>query len=237
MRLDESAFQAIPNLERNLWSAVFEIAGSIDEDSARVYAFQIACALADLHSLGIIHRDLKPDNVRISSAGALRLIDFGLSFVGAVNHGYADGSEAGEVAESPSCIGTTDCVAPEVLLLQRHTFAVDWWSLGVILYACLTGVPPFHAETEVETHANTMRGEYERLSEEDCSSDARDFVSRLLIVDPTQRLGAEDGRRCSSTSGCRTSSWSRPSCPNSRIARTPDTLPRDTRRMRRMMEI
>jgi serine/threonine protein kinase len=157
--------------------------GCLDEDSARVYAVQIAMALAHLHSLGIIHRDLKPHNILVSKSGGLKLTDFGLSYVGVVDRQYAS-----EVVSSGSCLGTPDYIAPEILLLQSHTFTVDWWSFGVIVYEFLAGVPPFHGANERETHLNTLQGLYQPLV--GFSTEACDFVSRLLILDPSKRLGA-----------------------------------------------
>jgi serine/threonine protein kinase len=170
--------------------SILQNLGALDETSAQIYAVQIANALAHLHSHGIIHRDLKPDNILISKTGDLKLTDFGLSYIGVVDREYGDAADAGEVATSSSCLGTPDYIAPEILLLQNHTYTVDWWSFGVIVYEFLAGIPPFHAPTEQETHLNAMKGQYEKLSEDDFSAEAVDFVSRLLLVDPAQRLGA-----------------------------------------------
>jgi serine/threonine protein kinase len=120
----------------------------------------------------------------VAKDGSLRLTDFGLSYMGVVAR------ESNEGDGEKEAVGTPDYIAPEILLFKPHPITVDWWSFGVIVYEILTGVPPFHGATERETHANTLRGTYEKLSEEDYSPEAVDLVTRLLVLDPERRLGA-----------------------------------------------
>ena len=169
--------------------------GALEESAVRVYTYQIAQALGYLHQKGIIHRDIKPDNILISATGHVKLTDFGLSYlavygprrrsVGAIH------TVDPTIANSRSCVGTPDYVAPEILLKQEHSFGVDWWALGVLVYEMLTGTPPFHAETEAETHERILSGEFEPLDEEEdgASPEAIDFVNRLLNLNPEERLG------------------------------------------------
>jgi serine/threonine protein kinase len=173
----------------DLWS-VLQSLGALEEEPARCYALQIARALAHLHAHGIIHRDIKPGNILISANGGLKLTDFGLSSTGVLGRQHRDSSESEEIVASGSCIGSPDYVAPEILLLRPHSYAVDWWSFGVIVYEFLTGMPPFHGATEQQTNSNTLKGVFKKLSEEHFSEEAIDLVSRLLVVDPAKRLGA-----------------------------------------------
>jgi serine/threonine protein kinase len=161
--------------------------GILDETTARTYTAQIIAALQYLRSQNIIHRDLKPDNILIADNGMLKLTDFGLSFLGVVDRGIKDDS----IATSDSVVGTPDYIAPEIVLSQPHSFTADYWSIGVMLYEFLCGVPPFHAETEKATFANIVRGEprFDRL-EEAISHEAVDLITKLLVVDPHARLGA-----------------------------------------------
>jgi serine/threonine protein kinase len=142
-------------------------------------------ALHYLHAHDIIHRDLKPDNILIAANGQLKLTDFGLSFLGVVDRGIKDDS----IATADSIVGTPDYLAPEIIRSQPHTFTADYWSLGIILYEFLVGVPPFHGDTEGATFANAVRGV---LDFADCelSEEVRDLIRRLLAVDPRARLGA-----------------------------------------------
>ena len=173
----------------DLYSLLQNLAG-LDDDTAKVYTYQIVQALGFLRSHGIIHHDLKPDNILISGQGTLKLTDFGLSHLG-----FVDRQTTSEIAKSSSLVGTPDYVAPEVILSQPHSFTADYWSLGVIIYELFAGVPPFHAETEQETYANILAGtvDYSEL-EEDCdiSPEALDLIRRLLVLDPDERIGAKD---------------------------------------------
>jgi len=158
--------------------------GSLDEYSTRIYTKQIVNALSFLNSKGIIHRDLKPDNILITAEGKLKLTDFGLSEVGVVGRSFAVSHD--HIASEPSIVGTPDYISPEVLLSRPHSSSADIWSLGVIVYEMLVGVPPFHGKNEEETHANIIRGKYRPLPS-DFSNDAADFVRSLLQIDPNNR--------------------------------------------------
>jgi serine/threonine protein kinase len=164
--------------------SLLEKQGSLSESHARIYAAQIIAALESLRAHDIIHHDLKPDNILVGADGRLKLTDFGLSFLGVVDRGLKDDP----IVTSDSIVGTPDYLAPEIVLSKPHTFTADYWSLGIIIYEFLVGVPPFHGENEGITFANIVRGEF---SFEDCevSEDARDLISKLLTLDPEERLG------------------------------------------------
>ena len=152
--------------------------GCFDEDSARIYTAQIVKALEYLHANGVIHRDIKPDNILITSSGKLKLTDFGLSIFGAFDRGNRE------------VVGTPGYMAPEIISSKQHSFAVDFWSLGTVVFEFLAGVPPFNRETENETNLAILSGNCDWSLLEDASPEAVDFIKKLLVVDPTQRLGA-----------------------------------------------
>jgi len=88
--------------------------------------------------------------------------------------------------------GTPDYIAPESILGMESAEAVDWWALGVICYEFLYGFPPFHADTPNELFDNILSRRLDWYEgEADISPDARDFMNRLLCIDPKKRLGAK----------------------------------------------
>lgn len=89
-------------------------------------------------------------------------------------------------------VGTPDYLAPETILgLRGDDAAVDWWALGVITYEFLYGIPPFHAETPEKVFENILSCNIEWHEDWiEFSKEARDFMERLMTLDPTQRLGA-----------------------------------------------
>ena len=183
----------------DLYSLLQEF-GSLDENTSRIYTFQIATALAYLHSHGIIHRDIKPDNILVSADGFLKLTDFGLSYIGLVGRHINKEAESDGLVQTNSMVGTPDYIAPEIVMNHSHSFSVDWWSLGVMVYEFFYGIPPFHSDSEKQIHDNIIHGRYVFLDEQktpdndfadiEISDTAKDLIRKLLQVDPEKRLGA-----------------------------------------------
>jgi len=95
-------------------------------------------------------------------------------------------------------IGTPDYIAPEILNNEScDSKSVDWWSMGVILYELLVGIPPFNDETVEKIYDNVrdMRMEWPPIGDgDDCiSKDAADLIKKLLEPDPKKRIGTEGG--------------------------------------------
>ncbi len=88
-----------------------------------------------LHSKDIIYRDLKPENILVDPKGHIRLTDFGLSKDNIWG--------AGSVGGTKTFCGTPEYLAPEILEQRGHGKAVDWWSLGTLMYEMMGGLPPF----------------------------------------------------------------------------------------------
>ncbi|XP_052811105.1 uncharacterized protein LOC128238860 [Mya arenaria] len=155
---------------------------SIPEAETVPLVRQLADALAYLHDDGIVHRDLKPENL-ILDRGHLTVIDFGLS---------------GRVA--PDAFLTTQCgspayAAPEVLARTPYTQAVDMWSCGVIVYLMLTGYHPFSIPGQrayrTQLHAAMARG-FTLSPFLSLCTDCKDVLSRLLRVEPKDRISARE---------------------------------------------
>ncbi|CAI0436200.1 unnamed protein product [Linum tenue] len=181
--------------------------GCLEEDVARAYIAELVLALEYLHSLGIVHRDLKPDNILIAHDGHIKLTDFGLSKIGLLNNTIqlTEPGTSGGILSDPldsreqqtedkrqhSAVGTPDYLAPEILLGTEHGYASDWWSVGIILFELITGIPPFTADQPEMIFDNILNRKIPWPSVPgDMSHDAQDFINRLLIHNPDQRLGA-----------------------------------------------
>jgi serine/threonine-protein kinase RIM15 len=89
-------------------------------------------------------------------------------------------------------VGTPDYLAPETIAGSGQDEVSDWWSLGCILFECLYGYPPFHADTPDEVFQNILshRIDWPDEEEDEVSEEAKDLMNRLLCADPTKRLGA-----------------------------------------------
>uniref|UniRef100_A0A8C0JCB3 Checkpoint kinase 2 n=1 Tax=Chelonoidis abingdonii TaxID=106734 RepID=A0A8C0JCB3_CHEAB len=158
------------------------------EATCKLYFYQMLLAVKYLHENGIIHRDLKPENVLLSSSEEtclIKITDFGQSKI------------LGESSLMKTLCGTPTYLAPEVLSslgTAGYSRAVDCWSLGVILFVCLCGYPPFNEQnTQLSLKDQITRGEYTFIPREwkHVSDMALDLVKKLLVVDPNKRLTTE----------------------------------------------
>ncbi|CAL9057770.1 calcium-dependent protein kinase 2-like [Musa acuminata AAA Group] len=134
------------------------------------------------HSMGVMHRDLKPENFLLLSKdedAPLKATDFGLSVF----------FKQGEVFKD--IVGSAYYIAPEVLK-RRYGPEADIWSIGVMLYIFLCGVPPFWAESEQGIFNAILRGQIDFTSDPwpNISPGAKDLVRKMLNLDPKQRLTA-----------------------------------------------
>ncbi|WFD25175.1 non-specific serine/threonine protein kinase [Malassezia nana] len=154
--------------------------GRFSEERSRFYAAELFCALEHLHSFHVIYRDLKPENILLDFTGHIALCDFGLCKL-----------NMGDKETTHTFCGTPEYLAPELLLGRGYTKAVDWWTLGVLLYEMLTGLPPFFSEDVNEMYRKIL---HQPLTfPADVRPDARDLLVRLLQRDPAQRLGSPPG--------------------------------------------
>ncbi|CAJ0578817.1 unnamed protein product, partial [Mesorhabditis spiculigera] len=151
--------------------------GIFMEETAAFYLSEIIVALDHLHQQGIIYRDLKPENIMLDGNGHVKLTDFGL----------CKESIEGDAKTHTFC-GTIEYMAPEILMRCGHGKAVDWWSLGALMFDMLTGGPPFTAENRKRTIDKILKGRLTLPAY--LSSEARDLIKRLLKRHVETRLGA-----------------------------------------------
>eukprot|EP01118_Nematostelium_gracile_P017505 TRINITY_DN74_c0_g1_i1.p1 TRINITY_DN74_c0_g1~~TRINITY_DN74_c0_g1_i1.p1 ORF type:complete len:409 (-),score=123.26 TRINITY_DN74_c0_g1_i1:149-1375(-) len=150
--------------------------GRFQEARVRFYAAEIVCAMSHLHSLGIVYRDLKPENILLNAEGHITITDFGLSK-----------QIKGDEGTNTFC-GTPEYLAPEVLKGQGHGIAVDWWSLGTLIYEMLTGLPPFYSQNINIMYQKILNGELRFPSY--VSADAQSLLEGLLTREVEKRLGS-----------------------------------------------
>ncbi|KAG4906605.1 hypothetical protein AAZX31_20G036800 [Glycine max] len=136
------------------------------------------------HSMGVIHRDLKPENFLMLNKdenSPVKATDFGLSVF------FKEGETFKDI------VGSAYYIAPEVLK-RKYGPEVDIWSVGVMLYILLSGVPPFWAESEHGIFNAILRGHVDFTSDPwpSLSSAAKDLVRKMLTTDPKQRLTAQE---------------------------------------------
>uniref|UniRef100_A0A8C7ZGY3 Protein kinase C n=1 Tax=Oryzias sinensis TaxID=183150 RepID=A0A8C7ZGY3_9TELE len=149
--------------------------GRFDINRATFYAAEIVVGLNFLHSRGIVYRDLKLDNIMLDSDGHIKLADFGMCRENVSQENRA----------STFC-GTPDYIAPEILLGQKYTFSVDWWSFGVLVYEMLIGQSPFQGDDEDELFEaiRTDTPHYPRW----ITKDSKNLLEQLFMKDPITRM-------------------------------------------------
>jgi eukaryotic-like serine/threonine-protein kinase len=112
--------------------------GHLNERFTRGITVQLLRALSYAHRRGIIHRDIKPSNILVAAGGTVKVADFGIARI--VEEDSAQDGEPGEI------VGSARYMSPEQLMGKEATPRSDVYSVGVLLYHCLTGKPPFSGD-------------------------------------------------------------------------------------------
>lgn len=135
-----------------------------------------------MHSHRVIHRDLKIGNIFIGENMDVKIGDFGL----ATKLDF-DGEKKRTIC------GTPNYIAPEVLEGKSgHSYEVDIWSLGVIIYTLIIGKPPFETSDVKTTYRRIRMNSYNFPDHVPISDMAKDLIKRILVIDPKQRLTLEE---------------------------------------------
>jgi len=163
-----------------LFDKIVEL-GSYSEKDAAILVCKMVSAIQYIHNINIVHRDLKPENLLLKNTNNItevKIADFGLSKI------------VGSSMMMQTACGTPGYVAPEVLKASGYDKEVDMWSIGVITYILLCGFPPFYNENLPELFEQIMKADYDFPEEywADVSADAKDFIRKLLVVEPTERM-------------------------------------------------
>lgn len=153
------------------------------ENRAAKYMYEIVSAVKYCHADRIVHRDLKPENILLenkSPDAKLKLIDFGTSHYIRPN------------SKMKRFIGTSYYIAPEVIA-GKYDLKCDVWSLGVILYIMLSGLPPFYAKSDRELYKKIQSKpvRFKKSVWSSISKDAKDLIRSMLTKDPESRPDME----------------------------------------------
>lgn len=123
-----------------------------------------------IHSKNIVHRDLKLGNILVNDNMHIKICDFGLS------------TRIRETGEKRKTVcGTPNYIAPEILEEQGHSYEVDVWSVGVIIYTLLVGKPPYEDDSVESTYENIKNNRYS-FPDINISEQAIDLVERILVL-------------------------------------------------------
>ena len=146
---------------------------------AKFLIAEVILAVEHLHKNNILYRDLKPENILIDEWGHLKLTDFGLS---KENFGPDD--------ETKTICGSPEYYCPEILQDDPYGFTLDFYSLGVLLYELITGLPPYFSEDQEQMQKDIIEKE-PKLNH--LSGDCKDLITKLLKKNPKERLGYKEG--------------------------------------------
>eukprot|EP01024_Parvocaulis_polyphysoides_P051851 TRINITY_DN5115_c0_g2_i1.p2 TRINITY_DN5115_c0_g2~~TRINITY_DN5115_c0_g2_i1.p2 ORF type:complete len:500 (-),score=70.94 TRINITY_DN5115_c0_g2_i1:770-2269(-) len=149
--------------------------GPLKEHKAAKYIAQVVLALIHCHKQGVVHRDIKLENLLLDKqTDQIKIVDFGLS-----------GSWApGRILNS--CCGTASYAAPEIHGRKNYGPGVDVWSLGVVMYAMLTGKLPF---TDPNKGRKIIQGDFE--DPKNVSQCCKNLLRGMLTTDPSKRISLE----------------------------------------------
>lgn len=155
---------------------------TIDEKYVRVFLLQIISALDYLHrECSVVHRDMKLANLFLDDGFNIKVGDFGLAAV-------IDKEE-----RKKTICGTPNYIAPEVLFGSEggHSFEVDIWSVGVVVYTMIVGKPPFQKSDVKEIYKSIKTNSYEYPNDCRISLSAKRLIAGLLELDPQKRYTLE----------------------------------------------
>lgn len=149
----------------------------LSEKQAATYILSLTQALAYCHEKNVIHRDIKPENLLLDHEGRLKIADFGWSVQSR--------------SKRQTMCGTLDYLAPEMVENRPHDYAVDNWTLGILCYEFLYGIPPFEAESQTDTFKRIIKVDLNFPSEPQTSAEAKHLITRLLVKDSSKRLSLQ----------------------------------------------
>lgn len=198
--MDFGAVDGMPYLVMELLAGfslaeLLERGGRLSFATATALVTQVGAALASAHDEGIVHRDVKPHNVLVTEGSAahalfVKVLDFGVAKM--IERASVPGADAA-LTETGVIVGSAPYMSPEQIEGRKDVDArADLWSLGVIVYECLTGVRPFDGSSFVTVGAAVLEGKYLPASRlrENLPPGTDDWLAKALAVDPEERFAS-----------------------------------------------
>ena len=141
--------------------------GRINPHTALEIAVQVASALAAAHEAGVVHRDIKPENIMLRPDGYVKVLDFGIAKLSEqrlASHDHTVETTAPLQTRPGLVLGTARYMSPEQARGQKVDVRTDIWSLGVVFYEMVGGIPPFRGDTPSDCIASILTAEPPPLS-------------------------------------------------------------------------
>ena len=150
------------------------------------FSMDMATGMAVAHQAGVIHRDLKPANILVNEDGLLKIVDFGVA--AAASSGDTQLTKTGYV------IGSPKYMAPEQILGKKVDEAADIYSIGVIMYEMLTGIPPYSRGDHMSVMYQHVQGKAKTCQEVNAEipDDYAAVIGKSMSVDKTKRYQTMD---------------------------------------------
>ncbi|KAI9203522.1 uncharacterized protein BJ171DRAFT_460358 [Polychytrium aggregatum] len=180
---DNFVYMILELCENKTFVDLLKVRRRLTEPEVRYYMLRLLAALMYMHSQKVIHRDIKLGNIFLTKSMDLKIGDFGLAAI--LKH---DGERKKTIC------GTPNYIAPEVLFDTQngHSFEVDTWSLGVVMYTLLIGRPPFQTKEVKAIYKNIRDNIYGFPPQIYVSNMAKEIISSLLNTRPEHRPSISD---------------------------------------------
>ncbi|KAJ3345899.1 Cell cycle serine/threonine-protein kinase cdc5/MSD2, partial [Entophlyctis luteolus] len=181
---DDNVYIILELCENGTMAELLKVRRRLTEPEVRFYMYHLLQAVSYMHNHHVIHRDLKLGNMFLSRNMRLKIGDFGLAAL--ITH---DGERKRTIC------GTPNYIAPEVLFgagSGGHSFEVDLWSLGVVMFTMLVGKPPFQTKEVKAIYKKIRDNSYEFPPASMVSETAQSVVNALLSNNPALRPSVEE---------------------------------------------
>ena len=175
---DDNFFMIMPYASRGQLYTLLKKNTKLDQKMTSQFLRETISAVKYLHEHNIIHRDIKPENILLDQNYRVKLSDFGWSNFCAPNE------------KRRTFCGTREYISPEMVKKLPHDHRVDIWSIGVLLFECLAGYPPFSGQTDAELfrHVTQLKIKWPI----DFPPLAKNLVMKILKVNPEERPSLDE---------------------------------------------